>query len=227
MEKIGLIILGLVLILALSIFLAARSVKTVSQQQTPEKKAASESQLKTANQDDHLLGNLYSPVQLIVYSDFECPACESFSETVCAAKTEFGDELTIVFRHFPLSMHENAMLAANAAECASEQGFFWPMHDKIFEDNRGGVFTKEEFMKDATELNLEVERFSQCLTGEKYRERILTDMGEGRLLGINGTPSVYLNGTELPGAIPFEDYQNGLGEDEKGLKSLIVEVLAE
>lgn len=174
---------------------------------------------------DHYQGKLDAPVQMIVYSDFECPVCLDYENSVKQVKESFGDKIVIAFRHYPLSYHANAQEAAQASECAGEQGKFWEMHDMLFKNNLDQALSREQFEQDAKDIGLDVQKFSQCLVEEKYKEKVYTDMIEGKTFGVSGTPSTFINGQYLPGAYPLEDFTDSEGIRRSGLKTTIESVL--
>ncbi len=176
--------------------------------------------LRPADETDHIWGDLDAPVQLIIYDDFECPFCARFYDTVNQIKEYFGNKVVVVFRHFPLRFHPNAMNAALASECAAEQGKFWEMYDKIFADNKARRLSVEQFKKDAKDLGLDLVKFNQCLDTKKYKDKIERQMLEGRNAGVTGTPGNFINGRPLPGAYPFEDFER-MGKKVDGMKSII------
>jgi protein-disulfide isomerase len=171
--------------------------------------------------DDHIWGKIEAPVKIIVYSDFTCPFCLRFYETTQKIKQEFGDKVAIAFRYFPLPSHQGAFEAAMAAECAAEQDKFWPMHDKLFTDNKNDRLTKEQYLKDAQDLKLDVAKFSQCLEAKKYKEKIAQSYVKGKSFDILGTPTVFVDNEIYPGAYPFEDFVGPDGRQRKGMKSII------
>ena len=187
------------------------------------KKAQSQliKQVRAIDDTDYLWGDFGVPAQLIIYNDFGCPFCLKFYDVIEKIKQEFGDKATIAFRHYPLSMHANAMTAAIASECAAEQGKFWQMYHKLFADNKAGRMNKEQFKKDANEIGLDKSKFSQCLDTEKYKGKINAQIIEGKNAGAIGAPTIFVNGEQFAGAVPFEDYAALDGADEEGMKSII------
>lgn len=181
--------------------------------------------VKPIDQADHILGDLNAPVQMIIYSDFECPFCAEFAQAMKQAEEYFKDKAVIAFRHYPLPGHAQAAKAAEASECAAEQGKFWPMHDKLFADNVASRLGVEQFKKDAADLDLDMVRFNQCLDSGKYEDKVAEQKAEGKGAGVTGTPTSFINGQIYIGAYPFEDFTGADGKVEKGLKSLISELL--
>lgn len=155
---------------------------------------------------DHIKGPKNAKITLVEYSDFECPFCQRFHPTVKQVMEKYSQDVRIVFRHFPLSFHPQAVPAANAAECASEQGKFWEMHDILFDQ---GVIESGSYTAYAKSIGLNTTKFDTCMKDKKYASRITEDQADGQNAGVQGTPhSVLLgpNGEKIPvsGAQPFE-----------------------
>jgi len=174
---------------------------------------------------DHLWGSLEAPVKLIVYSDFECPFCANYYDTLKQVKEEFGDKVVIAFRHYPLASHTLALTAAEASECAAEQGKFWEMYNELFGDNKANETSLAQFKKDAADSGLEQAKFNQCLATEKYKDKVLAQMLEGKNAGVTGTPTSFVNSQVLVGAYPFKDFTGNDGKPESGMESIINKLL--
>jgi protein-disulfide isomerase len=116
-----------------------------------------------------------------------------------------------VFKDFPLPTHPNAMKAAEAAHCAGDQGKYWEMHDRMFTDQR--ALDVENLKKSASALGLDAAKFGQCLDGGKYVAEIRGDIAVGEKLGVNSTPSMFINGRPLVGAQPFEAFKQIIDEE--------------
>lgn len=156
---------------------------------------------------DHIRGAKKAKVTIVEYSDFECPFCGNFSPTVKQVLDEYPNDVRLVYRHFPLrSIHPEAAIAAGAAECASEQGKFWEFHDALFDNQaRLGDGLYKEI---AQNLKLNMSKFNDCLSSDKYASLVQEDESDGIAAGINGTPhSVVIgpDGSETPlrGALPY------------------------
>lgn len=181
--------------------------------------------VKPIDKTDHYQGDLNAPVQIILYNDFDCPYYKEVNDTINKVEQEFGDKVVIAFRHYPISIHSNAMPAALAAECAAEQGKFWEMHDQLLKDKEANEVNAAQYKADAKSLGLDREKFNKCLDEEKYKDAVYAQMDEGKSAGVQGTPSYFVNGGFIPGAVPFEDYTASDGSRGKGMKSVIEEMM--
>ncbi len=165
--------------------------------------------VKAVTADDHVQGPSNAALTMVEYSDFQCPFCARFHPTMLQlmADPAYKGKIRWVFRHFPLSFHPNAVPAANAAECASEQGKFWEYAD--------GLFTNQDQESDAyygtlaDKLGLNRSKFDACYSAKKYQARITADQTSGSTAGVNGTPGTIIinkkgNKQLVPGAVPYE-----------------------
>jgi predicted DsbA family dithiol-disulfide isomerase len=165
------------------------------------------------NEGSPALGPANAPVTLVEYSDFECPFCARFATTLKQLHQEFGDDLRIVYRQFPItSIHPGAFKAAEASLCAHDQGRFWEMHDAMFaQQNRLAVSDLRQL---ARQLGLDQRKFDSCLDTGRHVERVQNDTREAVTLGVNGTPALFVNGVPLePGAQPFEVVANAIRQE--------------
>jgi len=156
--------------------------------------------------DDHIKGPENAKITLIEYSDFECPYCSKHNDTLNQIMEDYGDDVRLVFRHFPLSFHPNAQSAAIASECAAEQGKFWQMHDKIFEANESGTMGIDAWKQAAQDMALDMIKFNDCLDTEKYADQITAQMQDALEAGVGGTPATFINGYMVSGALPYESF---------------------
>jgi protein-disulfide isomerase len=150
----------------------------------------------------HARGPANAPVTVEEFADFQCSACGGVYPNFKAVESEFGPRLRVIFREFPLTPpHEHAVTAAHAAEAAGLQGKFWEMHDMLYENQEtwAKAFDVRPIFEDyARKIGLNVERFKSDQTNEIVETRIFLDGRRGHSLGVKGTPTVYLNGSELP-----------------------------
>ena len=145
---------------------------------------------------DHIRGAEEAPVTLVEYGDFECPHCKNASGAVKMLLARFDGKVRLVFRNFPLvEIHEQALQAAVAAECAAAQGRFWQMHDLLFEKQpRLGVV---DLLSYARSLRLDMNRFTADMDDEIYLKRVLAHRQGGDASGVRATPGFFLNGRVL------------------------------
>ena len=164
---------------------------------------------------DHLRGNENAKLTIIEYSDYQCPFCERFHPTLQQAMDEYGDDVRWVFRHFPLSFHPEAEPAAEAAECAGDQGKFWEYSDALFE---GIDLLGSEFYPQLAEtLGLNKADFENCLASDKHLDKIRTQAQEGGAAGVSGTPGTFIitqDGEAIPirGAQPYSVVKQAIDE---------------
>lgn len=159
----------------------------------------------TIDADDPRLGSADVPAVLIVFSDFQCPACREFAHEISHLTDHFAGKLTVIFKHYPLGTacntavsvdrHPRACEAAWAAEAARRQGNFWPFHDGLFASDLDA--SEETLQRIAQEAGLNMVQFEVDRRAQATRQKILSDINTGSRLGVRGTPSVFLNGRRL------------------------------
>ena len=155
------------------------------------------------SEHDHVQREVSAPVTLVEYGDFECPYSREAVQTVQALQREFGRDLRFVFRHFPLShKHPHAVLAAEAAEAAAAQGQFWAMYATLFANQ--WELEYDDLMQYAGHLGLDRTRFAEALNSHRHLDRIRADVASGRLYGVIGTPTFFVNGRRHYGAYDIE-----------------------
>jgi len=161
--------------------------------------------------DDEVWGKDNAPVTIIEWSDYECPYCEAFyTQTegqIMKNYVETG-KVKFVYRDFPLSFHPQAQKAAEAAECAGEQGKYKEMHDLLFEKGvASGVTGFKQYAKD---LSLDTTKFNTCLDTGAMAAEVAKDMADGQAAGIQGTPGFLINGKLVSGAQPYQVFQQAI-----------------
>lgn len=156
--------------------------------------------------DNHIRGDFKAPITLVEFSDFECPFCEKISPTLNKILNDYKGKVRLVYKHYPLPFHPNAQKAAEASECADEQGKFWEYHDKLFENQPSG-FSLEKFKQWAKELGLNTKKFNDCLDTDKYAKKVQDDYQEGSAKSVNGTPATFVNGQLVSGAVPYDSFK--------------------
>ena len=154
-----------------------------------------------------------APVTLVEFSDFECPYCGRFYPTLKLLEQNYGDELRIVYRQFPLTnLHPDAWKAAEASLCAQEEGKFWQMHDRMFEHQE--ELDTPALTRHAVAIGLDREEFEECLASGRHSDRVQADLDEGRSVGVEGTPALFVNGIRVPGgAVPYRTVADAIDEE--------------
>lgn len=200
----------------------AQQAQPKEDQKTQEKRQAID--IVEIADDDAFLGPRDAKVTVVEFSDFECPYCAAAAGTYQLLIDRFKSQdptwepavpklkelakegkIKFVYRDFPLNIHRNAQKAAEAAECAGEQGKFWEMHDKLFEEGvDGGVQSFKQFAQD---LGLNSDEFNECLDSEKMASEVRKDLEDGSSLGISGTPGFIVNRNLISGAQSFAVFE--------------------
>ena len=156
-------------------------------------------------------GPAAAPVEVVEFSDFQCPFCLRAYPTVNQVLSTYGDRVHFVYRNYPLPNHPDARPAAEAAACAAEQGQFWPYYDRLFADQT--KLSADGLKQSAAALGLDTGRFNACVDTHKYKDRVETDIKEGNEAGVNGTPAFFINGRLLSGAQPFDAFKRVIDEE--------------
>lgn len=147
---------------------------------------------------DHVRGAMRAPLTLVEYGDFECPYCGMAYPIVKQVERDLGDELRVVFRHFPLrEQHPHALHAAQASEAAAEQGRFWEMHDIIFEHQ--SALEDEDLVGYARDIGVDAVDVARALADDRYEKVVRAQFRDGVKSGVNGTPTFFVNGTRFDG----------------------------
>lgn len=174
-------------------------------------------QFKLTAGNDPAIGPKNAPVTIFHYYDYECPFCTKVGPALDQIVKDYPESVRIVFKQHPLEMHKNAMPAAEAALAAHAQGKFPEMHKKLFENQR--QLTREKFVAIATEIGLNVEKFTKDLDDHTYRAAIQKDVSEVEGIGASGTPASFINGRFLNGAKPFGAFKEIIDEEIGWAKS--------
>ncbi len=149
----------------------------------------------------HTRGTTKANVTVEEFADFQCPPCAGMSAVVKQMEQKYGERLRIVYRHYPLRNHANAVPAALAAEAAGLQGKFWEMHDHLFKNQAGWSKAQNPrtlFTEYAAAIGLNTERFAKDMDDERLKARVTADQERATSMGVSRTPSVFVNGQALP-----------------------------
>jgi protein-disulfide isomerase len=146
------------------------------------------------------IGSESAPVQIVEFADYECPYCQKVNEDLARVRDQFPNQVSLVYKDFPLPMHPLAARAAEAARCAGAQGKFWEYHDSLFKTKR---LQRSDLKQQALALKLDTARFDQCLDSGEQIAPVKKDSQEAQRLGLQGTPSFFINGHFMSGSIGF------------------------
>jgi len=150
-------------------------------------------------------------ITIVEFSDYQCPFCARVTPTMAQVMKTYGGKVRRVFKDFPLPSHPQAPKASEAARCAGDQGKYWELHERLFA-NQGGLEVPA-IKQTASTLGLNQSQFDQCLDSGKYTAQVQADLAQGESLGVNSTPTLYINGRPLIGAQPFEMFKQVIDEE--------------
>ena len=160
---------------------------------------------------DPAKGPADAPIEIVEFSDFQCPFCERATGTLAQLVDRYGDQVRFVYKDYPLSSHENAFKAAEAGNCANDQGKFWELHDKMFATQSAlGVPSLKAY---AAELGMDAAAFSACLDSGKYAGEVQRDLAVGQSHGVSSTPTIFINGRVVTGAAPIDVFDQIIREE--------------
>lgn len=151
-----------------------------------------------------------APVTIVEFSDFECPYCQQATATLSELLARYPDQIRFIYKDFPLPNHPHAFKAAEAGHCAHEQGKFWEFHDQLFASQALDV---ESLKGHADELGLDGEAFAACLDDARHAESVNEDMLTGRSYGASSTPTLFINGRPVFGAMPLDVFDEIVQEE--------------
>lgn len=172
------------------------------------------------------MGDPNAPITMIEFSDYGCPFCNRYvTTTFPEIKKLYIDtgKVFYIYKDFPvLSLHPQAQFASEVAECSGEQGYFWEMHEQLFEYqgfwDGDEMAARKTFQNFAGKLGLDPEQFMNCLESDKHLAEIQKDMAEGQRLGTNGTPTFVINGKQLVGSQPLTAFVNAIDFELRNIK---------
>ena len=190
--------------------------------------ASSTTNIMTLGTRDAILGTANAPVTIVEYGDYQCPFCaQFFSQTEPLIVENYVNlgKARMVFRNFPFLGPESTA-AAEAAECAEDQNQLWAYHNalyqaKVADEAKGGgendgIFSRALFVKLAQQINLNVMDFTTCIDSNKYADEVSSEKSTAQALGVNSTPTFFINGQQILGANPYADFQTTIDAALKG-----------
>ena len=158
-------------------------------------------------------GPEHAPVTIVEFSEFQCPFCRRVSPTVREVEERYKGRVRLVFRHFPLSRHKDAPKAAEASECARDEGRFWEMHDRLFANAE--KLSVSDLKQHARAIGLDGAAFDACLDSGRRADRWRRDLADAQSYGASGTPMFFINGRLVTGAQPFDTFARVIEEELK------------
>jgi len=171
--------------------------------------------LPQINDDDAQIGPKDAKVKLVLFSDFQCPYCAAFyTQDLKKAMADYKDKVQFVFKEVPLSIHDKAVPAAMAAECANEQGKFWEMADKLYSDQKtwsaAKTFSATPYASTIAGLN--TAQFNQCVSSKKFQDKINADNQMAAEFGISGTPAFFVNDQFFGGVVQYDQLKKAIDD---------------
>jgi len=166
--------------------------------------------------DDPFIGPEDAPITIIEFSDYQCPYCKKWHDEVLdQLLANYPDQIRFVYRDFPLiSLHPGAAPAAEAADCAGEQGSYWPFYQALFSMKYD--LTTEAYQQYAAELGLDMQAFAECLADRRYEPEVMGDYNYAVNLGVSSTPTFFINGIPIVGAQPYEVFKQLIDKELAG-----------
>ncbi|HJN43909.1 MAG: thioredoxin domain-containing protein [Vicinamibacterales bacterium] len=161
--------------------------------------------------DDPVFGPATASVEIIEFSDFQCPFCQQLTGTIEQLKTAYGSDIRLVFKDYPLPSHAQAFKAAEAGNCANAQGKFWELHDTMF--SRQSELGVDDLKRHAGELGMDQAAFDTCLDSGRFTEQVNADLMAGQQYGVSSTPTVFINGRAVMGAAPYALFDEIIREE--------------
>lgn len=208
---IGVSVLTIVLVIGAAFLFGGNS--SSSQNAKPIKNISALVHPDSAELDNH------SKVTLVEFGDFQCPACGAEYPVVTQILQNYKGKINYVFRNFPLPQHQNAPEAAEVAEAAKAQGNFFGMFNLLYTNQTTWGDSKDPtsyFLQYAKALHLDMNKFTSDVKNKKYAKVIQEDINDGYAVGVNATPTFYLNGVPMVGVLPYSDFQTAI---DKALQS--------
>ncbi len=165
--------------------------------------------------DSNRTASKSAKVTLVEFGDYQCPACGASHPIVEQLLKEYEGKVNFVFRNYPLPMHPNAMIAAVAAEASGSQGKYFEMHRELFGNQSEWAESKnpmEHFTNYADSIGLDTVKFIKDVEDKKFEDKIKKDITDGNSVGVNATPTFFINGQKQSGGLPYDQFKIKLDE---------------
>jgi protein-disulfide isomerase len=166
--------------------------------------------------DNPILGPADAPITIIEFSDYQCPYCRKWDlEAWPQIQAAYPGKIRLVYRDFPLySIHPESEAAAIAAWCAGDQQKYWEFHDLLFSDQL--PLGQDSYVKYAAQVKLNVDQFTECITAQKFKDNVSSNYSYASNLGVNSTPTFFVNGIPMVGAQPYEAFKDLIDKELAG-----------
>jgi protein-disulfide isomerase len=161
--------------------------------------------------DSPSIGPKDAPVTVVEFTDYQCPFCGRARPTINQVLETYKGKVRYVLRDFPLSFHKDAMKAHEAFHCAGEQGKYWEMNKKLWDNQK--AIKVDDLKKYAQEIKLNTSKFNECLDSGKYTDKVKQSQEDGEKVGVSGTPAFFVNGRMISGARPFESFKEIIDDE--------------
>ncbi|HSX09975.1 MAG TPA: thioredoxin domain-containing protein [Candidatus Saccharimonadales bacterium] len=207
---IGISVITLILVVGAAFLFGGNSSSSSAQNAQPIKNVSALVRPNSAELNNH------SKVTLVEFGDFQCPACGAEYPVVTQILQNYKGKINYVFRNFPLPQHQNAAEAAEAAEAAKAQGKFFDMFNLLYQNQNTWSDVSDPtsyFVTYAKALHLDLKQFQSDVKSKKYAKVIQQDIDDGYAVGVNATPTFYLNGVPMVGVLPYSDFQKAIDKD--------------
>ena len=158
-----------------------------------------------------------APVTIVEFSDFECPFCAKQAPVLAKLRQTYGDQVRIVYREFPVLFHPDSVIAAEAGAAAAAQGKFWAFHDQVFA--HFGHLTRADLESYAKAAGLDLPRFRAALDARTYHDAVIAEGASAEALGVDGTPTMFVNGQPLSGVRSFDQLSAIIDANIKRVKA--------
>lgn len=217
----GSILVGSILI-SLSILISSVPTTTTAETQTGTQPSQPSNPSGKANIDVGRLpikGNKDAKVTIVEFADFRCPFCERFfKDAESSLMKDYVDtgKVKYAFRHYAF-LGQESVWAAEASECANEQGKFWDFHDWLYNNQAPEsdleYYSKDNLTKYASSIGIDTNQFASCLNSDKYAKQVQDDLSAGQQAGVNGTPTLFINGIPIVGAQPYTAFKTVIDQE--------------
>ncbi|OGF24131.1 hypothetical protein A3H09_04210 [Candidatus Falkowbacteria bacterium RIFCSPLOWO2_12_FULL_45_13] len=189
--------------LTASAFYFIGEIKTAKLRQNQLNRGLTGQKYEASNGDNYWLGSKTANISIVEFADFACPYSEKAFPTIREISQKYKDDVKFIWRDYPVVTEYSALLAL-AGRCAGEQGLFWLMHDKLFQNQ--GVIQAEQLVALANQIGADVTKFKDCLNQQKYLKQIMQDFTDGQSFLVSGTPTYFINGYKVAGDIPYDTF---------------------